>query len=340
MKHLALSATILGALIATTPVSAQEYVIRLSHGVPETMQDGQHAWATVFKEFVESATGGDIEVRILGANSAGSERQQLERVQTGINQMLLVSEITMPSFFEPAQVFGIPYLFPSSVVAWDVMDGEFGEQFGEAWREATGIRIIGGIESGFRSFFNSERPVHSPADLAGLRIRTGENPVHMAMVEALGASPTPIAWAEVYTSLQQGVVDGMENPPGLFYSMRFFEHQDYLTVDRHLYSFHFAMINDDFYQSLPEDYQAIVTEASALADTVGRSVAFLAERRALEDLREAGIEVYFPTAEEYAEFRDLARPAGEALVREQIGDEWVDSILGAIDATQASYANP
>jgi tripartite ATP-independent transporter DctP family solute receptor len=318
------------ALAGALPASAADYVIRISHGMPETMESGQHAWAVIFKEGVEAGSGGRIEVRILGANKGGNERQQLERVQTGINQMALVSEITQPFFFKPALVLGIPFLFSSSEVAWATLDGPFGRRYNEEFQKATGIRVLGHIESGFRSLFNSRKPVKTPADLSGLKIRTGENAVHMAMVKGLGANPTPIAWTEVYTALQQRVVDGMENPPGLFYSMRFHEQQRYLTLNRHLYSVHTAIINEAFFQKLPEDLRALVMEKARLANTIGRSQAHLLERSAIERLKSAGMEIYTPTAEEYAQFRKLGQPPALELVRKEIGNEWVDFALKAV----------
>src|SRR3712207_3270712 len=146
---------------------AADYTIRLSHGMPESMESGQHAWAAVFKVSVEAGSAGKIEVRILGNNAAGNERQQLERVQNGINQMLLVSEITQPFFFKPALVLGMPFLFSSSEVAWKVMDGPFGQRYNEEFRKATGVRILGHIESGFRSLFTRSKPVKTPADQIG-----------------------------------------------------------------------------------------------------------------------------------------------------------------------------
>jgi TRAP-type transport system periplasmic protein len=326
--------TVMTAAIFLPSTYAADYVIRFSHGMPELMTSGQHAYAVTFKDYVEQATDGNIEVRILGANVAGSERTQLERVQANINQMLLVSEITQPSFFEPAMVWGIPFLFPSSPVAWEVMDSDFAEHYNQEFREATGVRVLNHIESGFRSIFNSVRPIHGPEDVQGLKIRTGENPVHMALIGALGASPTPIAWAEVYSSLQQGVVDGMENPPGLFYTMRFFEHQNYLTVNRHLYSIHSAMINEDFFQSLPGEYQDVVLEAARLGKTVGRSTAYQAEQDALRALREEGIEIHIPSPGQLSAFRELGQPPALELVRKEIGDEWVDGMLEAVEEAQ------
>jgi len=312
------------------PAAAADHTIRLSHGMPEALESGQHAWALVFKESIEAASAGKIEVRILGNNAAGNERQQLERVQNGINQMLLVSEITQPFFFKPALVLGTPFLFSSSGVAWAVLDGPFGQRYNDAFFKQTGVRILGHIESGFRSFFNSKKPIKAPGDLAGMKIRTGENAVHMAMVKALGGNPTPISWTEVYTALQQKVVDGMENPPGLFYSMKFFEQQKYLTLNKHLYSIHTAMINESFFRGLPADLRGHVVEAARLATTIGRSQAFLLERVAIERLKSAGIEIYTPTPAEYEQFRKLGQPPALELVRKEIGNEWMDAALKAV----------
>jgi C4-dicarboxylate-binding protein DctP len=309
-------------------------VVRLSHGMPETLEAGQHAWAVVFKEAVESGSGGKLEVRILGNNSGGNERQQLERVQNGINQMALVSEITQPFFFKPALVFGMPFLFHSSEVAWHVLDGPFGQRYNEEFRKATGVRIVGHIESGFRSLFNSKHPIKSPDDLKGMKIRTGENAVHMAMIRALGANPTPISWTEVYTALQQKVVDGMENPPGLFYSMKFYEQQKFLTLNRHLYSIHTAMINERFFQGLSPELKRLVVSSANLATTIGRSQAYLLERSAVENLKKQGIQVYTPTAQEFDRFRKLGRPPAEQLVRKEIGNDWVDAALKAVDQAE------
>lgn len=324
--------------LSTLPGYSADVILRLSHTTQENMAQGSHVWATVFKEMVESGSNGAIEVRILGANAAGAEREQLEKTQAGINQMTINSEILMPSFFPPARVLGIPFLFRSNAVAWDVLDGEFGTEFNSAWQDATGLRVLGVMNAGFRSFFNNTKEVQAPADLVGLKIRTGENDAHMAMVRALGGSPVPIAWSEVYTSLQQGVVDGMENPPGLAYAMKFHEHQKYLTLDRHLFSIHAAMINESVFQSLTPEQQVLVKEAARTATIVSRGVVLLDERKALEDLKGAGVEIHEPTVEEYTQFRNLGRPHVEEMVRKDIGDEWVDKLLGSIEAAEASVS--
>lgn len=325
------SATLaVGLGLAGLAAAQQATVIRLSHGMPEALDSGQHAWGLVFKEAVESGSGGKLEVRILGNNAAGNERQQLERVQNGINQMLLVSEITQPFFFKPALVLGMPFLFSSSQVAWHVLDGSFGQRYAEEFRKAAGVRVLGHIESGFRSLFNGKQAVRSPDDLKGMKIRTGENAVHMAMIKGLGANPTPISWTEVYTALQQKVVDGMENPPGLFFSMKFHEQQKHLTLNKHLYSVHTAMVNEKFFQGLSPEQRQLIVSSAHLATTIGRSQAFLLERAAIDNLKKQGIQVYVPTAAEFEQFKKLGRPPAEALVRKEIGNDWVDSALKAV----------
>lgn len=329
-------AMVAGMLCLGTAGAQQATVIRLSHGMPEALDSGQHAWALVFKEAVEAGSNGRLEVRILGNNAAGNERQQLERVQNGINQMLLVSEITQPFFFKPALVLGTPFLFSSSQVAWQVLDGPFGQRYNEEFRKATGVRILGHIESGFRSMFNSKHVIRTPDDMKGMKIRTGENAVHMAMVKGLGANPTPVSWTEVYTALQQKLVDGMENPPGLFFSMKFFEQQKFLTLNKHLYSVHTAMVNEKFFQGLAPELRQLIVSSAELATTIGRSQAFLLERAAIENLKKQGIQVHVPSATEFEQFRKLGRPPAEALVRKEIGNEWVDAALKAVaDAERA-----
>ena len=138
-------------------------------------------------------------------------------------------------YFKPAMVLDIPYLFSSAPVAWKVLDGKFGDELAAALLDKTGMRVLAYGETGFRNFTNSKRPIKSPEDLKGLKIRVMETPLYITLVKALGAAPTPIAWTETYTSLQQGVVDGQENPVSVIIQAKFAEVQKYLTLDGHTY---------------------------------------------------------------------------------------------------------
>jgi TRAP-type C4-dicarboxylate transport system substrate-binding protein len=126
----------------------------------------------------------------------------------------------------------------------------------------------------------------------------------------------------------------MENPPGLFYSMKFYEQQKFLTLNRHLYSVHTAMVNERFFQSLPVELRQHVMSSAYLATTVGRSQAYLLERSAIESLKKQGIQVYTPTAAEFERFRKAGRPPAEQLVRKEIGNEWVDQALKAVERAE------
>lgn len=340
MRHytrLALLMLLVVGLGAAGPVGAQQkkILIRFAHHMPEQPDSDEHVAAQTFKQIVESKSKGQIEVRVLPNNQVGNEGQGFEQVQNGIIEMDMFSEGTMPRFFKPALVLGLPFLFPSSEVAWEVLDGPFAREYDEAFRKGTGVRILGHGESGFRSLFNRVREVRAPKDMAGLKIRTMENPAHVAMMKGLGANPTPVSWTEVYSALQSGVVDGMENPPGLFYIMKFYEQQKYLSVVKHLYSVHTVMINEKFFSGLSKEHQDLVLEAGRAATLAGRKTAIDAENAAIENLKKRGIQVYFPTAAEYNEFRRLGQPGAEKYVREQVGDRWVDLIKKAVADAEA-----
>ncbi|MGH7266618.1 MAG: TRAP transporter substrate-binding protein [Candidatus Rokuibacteriota bacterium] len=329
---------LLGLMLgAAPPINPQpkKILIRFAHHMPEQPDSDEHVAAQTFKQIVESKSQGQIEVRVLPNNQIGNEGQGFEQVQNGIIEMDMLSEGTMPRFFKPGFLLGLPFLFPTSEVAWEVLDGPFGREYDEAFRKATGVRILGHGESGFRSLFNRTREVRTPKDMAGMKIRTMENPAHVAMMRGLGANPTPVSWTEVYSALQSGVVDGMENPPGLFYISKFYEQQKYLTVVKHLYSVHTLMINDRFFSGLSREHQDLVLEAGRAGTVAGRRTAVAAEDAAIENLKTKGIQVYFPTDAEYNEFRRLGQPGAEKYVREQVGDRWVDLILKAVADAEA-----
>jgi tripartite ATP-independent transporter DctP family solute receptor len=334
LAFLALPVLALGVAPAIT-AQPKKVLIRFAHHMPEQADSNEHVAAQTFKQIVESKSQGQIEVRVLPNNQIGNEAQGFEQVQNGIIEMDMLSEGTIPRFFRPALLLGLPFLFPSSEVAWEVLDGPFAREYDDAFLKATGVRILGHSESGFRSLFNRVREVRSPKDMAGMKIRTMENPAHVAMMKGLGANPTPVSWTEVYSALQSGVVDGMENPPGLFYISKFYEQQKYLTVVKHLYSVHTIMINDRFFSGLSAAHQDLVRDAGRAANLAGRQTAVSAEKAAIENLKTKGIQVYVPTAAEYNEFRRLGQPGAEKYVREQVGDRWVDLIKQAVADAEA-----
>jgi len=162
---------------------------------------------------------------------------------------------------------------------------------------------------GFRHFTNNVRPIKSPADLKGLKIRVQETPVYVNMLKAVGASPTPVAWTETYTSLQTGVVDGQENPVGSILSGKIFEVQKYVTLDGHVYGVDWFIINEKFFKSLPADLQYIVLDSAQASSTVGRGVLTYINAAGIQVLVDNKLQIYSPTEEEMDQFKKAMQPA-------------------------------
>jgi len=306
--------------------------IKFAHGMPPDEEEALHRGVVVFKKMVEQKTAGRVKVDIYPANQLGKEREQFEGVKLGTIEMCMIAEGPMAGFFPEIMVIGIPYLYANEITAWRSLDGPFGKALFEEMRKKTGVRALGIGENGFRNFTNRVRPIKSPDDMKGLKIRTMENPAHMAMVRALGASPTPIAWGEVYMALQQGVVDGQENPVSVIEVAKFNEVQKYLTLDGHVYSILPILINDKFFTSLPADIQKIIADTTKTIVAVQRGQNVKKVYDGVKSLQEKGMEIYSPTPKELQMFRDRSqRPVLEFLEKtftdKKIDKKWINLAL-------------
>ena len=309
---------------------AQTITIKFSHGQPPVEEENIHQGVTVFKKIVEQKTAGRVKVEVYPANQLGKEREQFEGVKLGNIEMCMIAEGPMAGFFPEIMVIGIPYLFSNEAVAWRALDGPFGKALFEEMRKKTGVRALGIGENGFRNFTNRVRPIRTPDDLKGLKIRTMENPAHMAMVRALGASPTPIAWGEVYMALQQGVVDGQENPVSVIEVAKFYEVQKYLTLDGHVYSILPILISEKFYQSLPPDIKKIIADTVKIMTTVARGQNIRHVYNGVKILQDKGMTVYSPTEKELQLFRDRSqKPVIEFLEKSKIDKKWIEMAIKA-----------
>jgi tripartite ATP-independent transporter DctP family solute receptor len=235
-------------------------------------------------------------------------------------------------------VFDIPYLFPSLLVAYRVLEGPFGKELADECLKKTGMRILTYSQVGFRNFTNSTRVIKSPADIKGLKLRVMDSPVYMSLVRSMGGAPTPVPWPETYTALQQKVVDGQENPVSSIKFGKLYEVQKYLTMDGHTFGVSFMLINEKFFQSLPKEYQAIVKNAALTSAVSENGIDNLDSSIGLQFLKEKGMEVYVPTAAEKGQFRAVAQPAVIEYLEKQIGRPWIDKVLNAVKQTEASLA--
>ncbi|GAK61144.1 DctP9 protein [Candidatus Vecturithrix granuli] len=320
--------------------ASAKVVIKVANAGPANPDNRTVKAVDIFKALVEKGTNGEIEVQAYHASSLGNEREALEGVKMGTIEMATLSSGPVPGFFAPVMVFDIPYLFSSAPAAWNAFNGQFGQEFNEAFLKETGVRILSITENGYRHFTNNVRPIKTPADMKALKIRTMENPAHMEMTKSLGANPTPIAFGELYMALQQKVVDGMECPIVLIHDMKFYEVQKYMVLDGHLYNPLFVFMNENFYQNkLTPEQQKVVAEAANVLAAVHNGFSQEANIQGIEKLKAQGMEIYQPTKEELAQYREIAQPAALAFIKEKAGEEWVQKALEAAKAAEEAIGD-
>jgi tripartite ATP-independent transporter DctP family solute receptor len=226
----------------------------------------------------------------------------------------------MESFIPELAIFGVPYVFDNAEHCWRVLDGEIGQRLLESGR-SVGLRGLCYYDAGSRSFYTIDRPILAPEDLKGLKIRVQKSKTAMDMVEALGGSPTPIPWGELYTALQQGTVDGAENNPPSFYSNRHFEVCKHLTLDEHTIVPDMLMISEKVWQGLSPEVQQWLCEAAAESSIYQRKIWAEGTQEALEAVQAEGVTIHHPDKSKFtARVQEMHRgfegtPVGE-LMRE------------------------
>lgn len=290
-----------------------------------------HPYMRGFRKFFEvlkTELGDKIEIQFYLNGSLGTST---DAILGGLqNQSFELTDWPLGSFAELTnafQPFDVPYLITSPDEAMDLLNGEVGEIMREKCIEDTNIKPLFYGTIGMRQMTNSVHEIKAPEDLEGLKIRVQNNPMHIAGMKALGSSPTPIAFGELFTSLQQGVVDGQENPLATIYDWKFYEVQDYLTLTNHLYTAGTLAINEDFYQSLPDDVKEAIDKAGKEASAFAHSEVKATENEYKKELAEI-IQLYEPTQEELSAFQDAAKTAWPEM-EEMIGKEYFNKILDA-----------
>lgn len=286
------------------------------------------------KKFVEEKTNGEIKIVLYPASQLGGEREMLEALQMGTLEMAALTNGPFPNFSKDVLVFDIPFVFPTEEIAYKVLDGAFGDRLREKVLKDTGVRCLGFAENGFRHFTTTKKPIRTPEDMKGLKIRVMENPAHMAMIRELGGLPTPMAFAELYTALAQGVVDGQENPLSLIASMRYYEVQKYLTLDGHLYCPYLMMINEDIWKKMTPQQQNILMEGIAIWREEERKGNKKQSDEAEKLMVEKGTEIIRLSPETHAEFQKQTMGV-EEFIRKQVSPGLVEDLKKAIAEAQA-----
>lgn len=307
------------ASVFSAAPAAAETSLKMAYALSTDSHYG--AGAKAFSEAIEESTDGDYKIEQFANSALGGEREVLEGLQLGTIDMAIVSTGATLNFVPATGVFDIPFLFRDLDHARKVLDGDIGQSMLEEFPKRGLVALAWG-EQGFRQLTNNERPVSKPADAKGLKIRTTENPIHIAAFRELGILATPMAWPEVATALQQGTIDGQENPMSVIVSAKLPQLQKYLSLTAHVYGPALILMSPSVYDGLSDDLkasfkQAAVTSAQAMRDYVDD-----VEQSGIEQVKKEGMEV---NTVDHDAFVEAVQPVYPQYYK-QFGQELVESI--------------
>lgn len=260
--------------------------IKLAHVVNE--KDGFQIAALKFKELVEA--GSDITIEIHPNAKLGDERTLLEGMQFGTIDMGVITNGPVSNFYPQIAVLELPFLFATPEEAYKVMDGPIGQEL-LANLDKVGLKGLAYAERGFRNLTNSKKEVLSPADIKGLKIRVMENPVYIDTFKALGANAVPMAWGEALTAMQQGTIDGQENPVNVVYSFKLAETQKFMTFTRHTYAPAVFVMSPSVFNGLSKADQKLVKDSAQQAAEWERAWNKEQQAAQLEDIKAKGMKI-------------------------------------------------
>ena len=305
--------------------SSREDVVTINIGHVEAEDRSTHrALVEHFKKTVEEKSKGSISVQIYANSVLGGDSELTESVAMGTLEAALPSTSVLVSYSDDFGIMDMPYLFSSPQKAFEAMDGDLGGYFNERL-EKVGIYGLGYSYNGLRSMTNSSKPIETPEDLKGLKMRVMENEVFIDFFETLGASATPMSFNELFTGLQQHTVDGQENPPSLIYASKFQEVQKYLSLTEHVNNFLGFIMNKDFYDNLTKEQQEIVQEAAQEFVNYQRKMELDDTEAYVKKLEEEGMQVNRLTDEQKTKFRQELEPMYEKY-RKKYGEEIFETL--------------
>lgn len=313
LSTLALAAVL--AVSGAVPGQAQE--IKVGLALPEGMADFDfiNGMYETFKTEVEATS--DMTVDLVYGGALGAPNDRLAQMRRGVIQMSDSADGNIATVFPDIQILNMPYLFSTVDQARAVLDGPFGDKLAESLREKTGIKVLGWWESGGFKHFSANKPIATPADMKGLKMRV-LGPLATIPVEALGASAAPVAFSELYTSLKTGVVDGQDNSVTVFNLVKLYEVQSHLSLTGHTYAFGPLGINDAFFSGLEADKQAVITAAAEKAIAFNRDTSSAKDAAAVDFAREKGVDVIELDDEAKAAFAGIMQPAAITWLRDNV----------------------
>jgi tripartite ATP-independent transporter DctP family solute receptor len=306
------------------PARAEEYTIRVafigaeSHGSYITLNEK-------FKKDIEEKTGGRVKVELYPNAQLGSDRQAIEGISIGTLEMAVVGGSSLLTLDDRMTIMDLPFIFKTREAAHKAYDEFLTEEFNK-YLEPHDILILFSGELGYRHITNSRSPIRIPTNLKGLKIRTMENPLHVETFRLLGANPTPVAFSELYTALQQGTVDAQENPIGVIVTSKLFEVQKYASLTGHIYTTAPFIISKSYWEKLPDDIRKIISEVAEETKPYQRDVIEQQNSQFIGELEKAGVEINDLSPDEKQAFIDLCKPVYDAYIA-KYGDGMIRKIM-------------
>jgi TRAP-type C4-dicarboxylate transport system substrate-binding protein len=324
-------------MLSITPVHAAKYTMTISHIYPADFLSNEESPALErFRQVVEAATNGDLEVKIFASGSLGTEVETGKACQRGKTiQSTLMSSGAMSSFFRNYQLVTTPFLFPNYKTAWAFFDSQYFADFMRGMVKESGLRYLGTFDDGggYVAFTNNKRLIKTVEDIKGLRIRVEENPAHIVTMKALGASATPLPWGEVPTALATGLADGQFNAPGVNDAFNMADVTDFTTWSGHIYNTVTWVVSEKWFQSLPEEYKKIIIRAAREAVTMGHGVATNISVIGWVNSCKKFKKCYILPDSEKAKMRDITQPAFKKWITSDFGidEALVDEFWSQVD---------
>ncbi|MCB1716118.1 MAG: TRAP transporter substrate-binding protein [Candidatus Competibacteraceae bacterium] len=327
MRYFAsLTASLLVIAGITSPVHA-ETVLKLGH--VSSAENVYHKGALRFAERVAELTDGSVTVDALCCAQLGNDVAQAKTVQLGAQDLAIVSSNNLAQFYPAIDIFSLPALFEDIPSAQKAVFGPVGDEIFENFRKATGMRVVYTTAWGTRALINDKRSIKQPSDLDGILIRSPGSPVMNATYKAMGAAPTPVAFAELFTALQQKTVDGADMSPCDVLSLKYYEVQSHLTTSNLFTGFGMVVMNDRKFQSLSEAEQDTILQAGREAGEYSWGLTAACDEAGIAKSKEAGLEVVELTPEQRAPFFELARSVWPEFEERVGGRELLDRLVEA-----------
>jgi len=329
--NLILMAMVFGiaVMIVPSPVKA---AMTLKIGCLES-PDGPNTlgWKT-FEQYVESASNGAISADIYPSSQLGDSEKLMEGLKLGIHQIVQGDE-SITGAYAPMMIWFMPYLFPDEQVMKKFFESAVFEEINDKMAKDLGVRVLSAAPYGFYNFINKTKPIKSLTDMKGLKLRTLPNSqLTIKTWSALGASATPVPWAEIYTSIKTGVIDGLGHTLTIMVDQKYFEVAKYVTLDMSMGCANLYLVNEKWYQSLSAADKSVIKRGAEMGAAAEFGIATYRNRvLSINTLKENGTEVIALSAEEKAKFRKAAHDAVIPFIKEKSGNELVEKVLQAVD---------